>query len=122
MMGFFTNFFKIGKDKVKTLEDNFLVTIADELVKVEHPERKTEQIYWKNIEQIKFINTDEGPFLPDVWLTLLGKEEGYLIPHGAKGYDEVYEIVSKYQGFNFENVIASMSCSDNAEFDLWKRK
>lgn len=121
-MGFFKNFFKIGKDIVKTLEDNFLVTITDELVKVEHPERKTEQIYWKNIEQIKFINTDEGPFLPDVWLTLLGKEEGCLIPHGAKGYDEVYEIVSKYQGFNFENVIASMSCSDNAEFDLWKRK
>jgi hypothetical protein len=117
-MGFFSNLFKKQK---RNPEDDFIVTITNELIKIEHPNRKTEQIYWKNIDIIKLINTDEGPWLPDIWLALLGKEEGCLIPQGAKGYDEVYEIVSKYEGFNFENVIKSMSCTDNEEFELWTR-
>ena len=100
---------------------DFKVTITDTFVRVEHPERKTEQVLWENIEQIKFINTDEGPWMPDVWLALLGKEDGCLIPQGAKGFEEVYDIVSKYDGFNFENAIKSMSCADNAEFQLWTK-
>jgi hypothetical protein len=103
-------------------EDNFTVIITDTLVKIEHPQRKTEQVLWENIQTIQLINTDSGPALSDVWLALFGKEDGCLIPQGAKGFDEVYAIVSKYEGFNFENVIKSMSCTDNATFDLWEKK
>jgi hypothetical protein len=53
---------------------------------------------------------------------LLGQNECYFIPQGAKGYDEVYAIVSKYENFNFENVIKSISSTDNAEFELWTKK
>ena len=119
-MGLFDNLF--GKSKPKNPEDDFKVTITDELIRVEHPQRKTEQILWNDIKEIKLINTDAGPFAPDVWLTLLGDESGCLIPQGAKGYDTIYDIVSKYENFDFENVIKSMSCSDNAEFHLWTRK
>lgn len=52
---------------------------------------------------IKILNTDQGPWLPDVWLVLIGKDDGCMIPYGAKGFDEIYDIVSKYNGFNFEN-------------------
>ena len=117
-MGFFSRLF--NKDK-KQPEDDFEVTITNEFVKIEHPKRKTEQVKWENIREIKLINTDSGPWLPDVWLALIGEKDGCLIPQGAKGYDEVYEIVTKYDGFNFENVILSMSCTDNAEFNLWNK-
>jgi hypothetical protein len=100
-------------------EDDFVVTITDSLVRVEHPVRKTEDIYWKDIQEISLINTDAGPVSPDIWLALIGENSGCLIPQGAKGYDEVYDIVSKYEGFNFENVIRSMACADNARFLLW---
>ncbi|MES2779136.1 MAG: hypothetical protein V4651_04475 [Bacteroidota bacterium] len=62
------NFFKklFSKHEAKQPEDYFKTTITDEFVKVEHPERKTEQILWKDIIEIKFINTDTGPFAPDV--------------------------------------------------------
>jgi hypothetical protein len=119
-MGFLSNLFK--KSKPKNPEDDFKVTITKDLIRIEHPQRKTEQINWQNIEEIKLINTDEGPWLPDVWLALLGQNEGCLLPQGAKGYEEVYEIVSKYENFNFENVIKSMACTDNAEFELWTKK
>jgi len=103
-------------------EDAYIVTITDEYVKVEHPRRKTESIQWKNIEEIWLVNTDDGPFLPDVFLLLTGNNEGCIIPQGTKGCDEVYDIVSKYDNFSFENVIASMTCTDNQRFVLWKRK
>ncbi len=122
-MGLFDKIFK-KKEPAKPWfpEEDYTVTITETYIRVEHPEKKTGQIMWDNIEEIKFINTDEGPWLPDVWLALSGKEDGCLIPQGAKGYEDVYNIVSKYESFNFENVINSMTCTDNAEFPLWTKK
>lgn len=111
-----------GKSKPKNPEDDFFVTITDDFVRIEHPQRKTEQIMWKDITEIKLINTDAGPISPDVWIALLGENSGCLIPHGCKRYEDVYNIISKYENFSFENVIKSMSCTDNAEFLLWTRK
>ena len=110
-----------GKPKPKNPEDNFLVTITREFIRVEHPDRETEEIFWRDIQEIKLINTDAGPFAPDIWLALLGLGSGCLIPHGAKGFETVYEMISQYGNFNFDNFIASMSRSDNAEFLLWEK-
>ena len=110
----------VKSKKNKNTEDDYKVTITAEFVKVEHPKRETEEILWKNITEIKFINTDEGPFLPDVWLALLGENSRCLIPQGTEGCDIVYDIVSKYKNFKFENLIKSMSCAENMEFQLWK--
>jgi hypothetical protein len=117
------NFFKkiFNRSKAKQPEDYYETTITDEYVKVEHPKIATEQILWKNIEEIKLINTDAGPIAPDIWLALLGKESGCLIPHGSVGFDNVYEIISKYDNFDFESVTNSMRCTENKQFVLWKR-
>jgi len=112
----------LKKQIYKNPEDDFVVTITDSFIQVEHPELKTNQIHWNNIEEIKLRNTDSGPWMPDIWLTLIGKDEICLIPQGAKGYAAVYDIVSKYEGFNFENAIKSTACTDNAEFHLWTKK
>jgi hypothetical protein len=122
-MGLFDKLFKMKEaEKPWAPEQDYIVTITETYIRVEHPERKTEQVMWANIQEIKLINTDDGPWFPDVWLALLGKEDGCVIPQSARGYDEVYDIVSKYEGFNFENVINSMRCTDNAEFPLWTKK
>ena len=119
-MGIFNKLFK--KKKSKNPEEDFIITITDKLIRVEHPDRKTEQVFWNNIQEIKLINTDSGPWLLDIWLALFGKEDGCLIPQGAKGFDEVYDIVSKYEGFNFEEASKSFTTTENAEFHLWTRK
>ena len=119
-MGFFSKLF--GKKSAKNPEEDFVVTITDDFVRVEHPNRRTEEIFWKEINEIRFINTDGGPFTIDVWLALIGENSGCLIPQGTKGCEQVYDIVSKYEGFDFENALKSMSCTDNEQFLLWKRK
>ncbi|GCC52591.1 hypothetical protein SanaruYs_28280 [Chryseotalea sanaruensis] len=120
-MGLF-DFLKKNKDRMKDPEDYFQVTINDEGVIVEHPKREKEQVKWADIDNIKIITTDQGPFQPDVWLALLGKDSGCLIPQGAKGHEEVYNVVSKYDRFDFENVIKAMSSTDNQEFLVWTRE
>jgi hypothetical protein len=122
-MGFWNKIFgsKSENSNKKQPEDYYETEITDVYVKVTHPKRKTEQIDWNEIEEIKLINTDEGPFLPDVWLILMGNGKGCSIPQGSDGWNKVYDIVSKYDGFNFENVIKSASCADNETFELWQR-
>lgn len=51
------------------------------------------------------MNTDAGPVEPDVWLALLEKDNCCLIPHGSNCYEDIYNIISQNDKFNFENVI-----------------
>ena len=119
-MGFLDRLFK-KKEERKQPEDCYEISITDEHVKVEHPKGDIEQIKWNEIEKISIVTTDEGPFLPDVWLILMGNEKGCSMPQGAPKYDEVYDIISKYEGFDFEQVIKAVTSTDNAKFELWKK-
>ncbi len=62
-MGFFIRIFSKNKNQ---LEDDFKLTITVHAIKVEHPKRKTEQVQFKNIKEIKLIDTDSGSWAPDV--------------------------------------------------------
>ena len=50
LFNFFKNFF--SKIERKEPEDYYVTKINHDSVKVEHPERETEEILWKDIEQI----------------------------------------------------------------------
>lgn len=102
-------------------EDYFEVTITETFLMVSHSRIETKQIFWKEINEIKLINNNSGPFVPDIWMSLLGENSSCLIPHGSLGFDKVYNIVSKYKSFDFDNVTKSMRCVDNQEFLLWQR-
>ena len=121
-MGLFDKLFK--RQPTKSPEEEYSVTITEEYIQVEHPRVRTGKVLWKNINSIKLVNTDEGPWNPDIWLIVIGEneDEGCVIPHGAKGIDEIYEVISKYENFNFENFGKSMTTAENAEFDLWTKK
>ena len=116
MISFFKNIFK-KSDPI----DKFYVDINSTTVTITHPERDTEKVEWKDIQSIKIITTDEGPFLPDFWLALIGTNEGCLIPLGCQGYDKVYNIVSKYDNFDFKKVIEASTSTDNNEFFIYKK-
>ena len=117
-MGFFSKLF--GRNR-RQPEDDFKITISNTSIKVEHPRRKTEEVRIAGIVEIKLINTDTGPAALDLWLALIGEGDGCLIPHGAEGFEEVFDIITAFEGFNLENFIAAMACTENAEFELWKK-
>ena len=102
-------------------EDLYVTTINEKSVSVYHPQKGIISIEWDKINEIVLLNTDDGPLQPDVWLVLKGENDYCLIPQGCDGFEKVYDIVSKYDGFNFENVINSMSYYENKQFLLWRR-
>jgi hypothetical protein len=116
----FWNLFKRRENKQP--EEYFAVTITDAFIKVQHPKRKTEQVFWDDIRLVKLINNDQGPWSIDIIMVMIGENGGCVIPHGAKGFDEVFDRISKYEGFDFANFGKSMTCTDNAEFIVWVKK
>ncbi|MCB0608731.1 MAG: hypothetical protein H6562_01325 [Lewinellaceae bacterium] len=110
-----------GKANKKSPEELFQVTITDDFVTVEHPKKKTKTVKWAEIEEVRVVNTDQGPWLPDVWIELVGKDDSCSIPQGAEGYNEVFEVVSGYDGFDAMNYIKAMGSTDNEQRVLWKR-
>lgn len=103
-------------------EDDYSVTITTEEIIVNHPNHKIESVLWDDLHTVLIINTDGGPWQPDIWLTLIGHKSRCMIPQGSDGFEKIYDIISKYDGFNFDNFIKSMTCTDNAEFMLWTNR
>ena len=111
------------KKNEKQCNNIFILTVTEEFVQIEHSKRKTEKIRWDEINEIWMVNTDEGPAIPDIWMALVGIENGCLLPTSdCDGYEQVFDVVSKYKYFNFENYIASMSCAENKKFIVWKKE
>jgi hypothetical protein len=121
-MSLFNKIFR-GKDKnvPEQPEDLFQIEITEEYAKVSHPKRPEEEINWNEIEEINIMTTDQGPFVPDVWLILMGNGKRCSIPQGYSGWEDVYNKVSKFPGFDFENVIKSATSIENKTFNLWKK-
>lgn len=117
-MGLFS---KLLGSKVQP-EELYNVTITEVGVNVQHSKAEPSQISWDKLHTIILVNTDEGPALPDVWLKLIDDKGSCLIPQGNIGFEQVYEIVSQFEGFNFENFIKSISTASNAEFILWMNR
>ncbi|HMQ61467.1 MAG TPA: hypothetical protein PKE06_12415 [Flavilitoribacter sp.] len=110
-----------GKADKRNPEELFQVTITDDFVTVEHPKAKTKTVKWTDIEEVRVINTDDDPDFTEVWIELVGKNDRCSIPQGAEGYNEVFEVVSGYDGFDAMNYIKVMGSADNEERVLWRR-
>ena len=101
-------------------EDLYTIEITNDFIKVTHPQENGKTVLWDNITEIHIQTTDEGPYRPDVWLVLIGIDTYCRIPQGNNSYDVIYERVSKWDGFDFEAYIESMSSTENAIFLIWK--
>ena len=102
--------------------NEYTVTTDKKGVTCEHPKRAKESIAWDDVDQVSFLTTNQGPFEEDVWLLLKHNNGGGCsVPMGAEGYDALYDIISKFEDFDFNAVIQAMSSTQNNEFVCWRR-
>ena len=82
-----------------------------------------EQITWQDVEEIKIITTDEGPYQEDVFFALVGpNDKGCLIPHSAAVRTKLLEILqARFSGLDDNMVIKAMGSTTNNSFVVWKR-
>jgi len=119
MMGIFDKLFNIIRVKP---EDYFKVTLTDKWLSVENPKHAVEIVKWNDIHTIQMVNSLEGPWSPNLWLMIIGKHGHCRIPRDATGFNSVYEVISKYKGFDFENFNKSLTSSGNVTFLLWSNE
>jgi hypothetical protein len=93
----------------------------DELILEWKYEKKEKDVYlFKDLKKATIITTDRGPFEEDVFWLLLFKII-IMIPQGA-GTDKLLERLQKFPGFDNDNVIKAMTCSENDSFLVWEKK
>ena len=102
-------------------ETTFNINITNDSINVKRQNVKAKERKWVDISEIYLMNTDITPFDVDIWLVLIGKKNRCIVPFDTKSYDEIYEVISRYDGFNFDNVNKSMSCTGSKFFPLWKK-
>jgi hypothetical protein len=100
------------------------VQIDDAKIVYHRPDKKEEEIKWRDLIEVGIVTTDEGPLQEDVYFMMLGPslDRGCSIPQGAVGTDV---LVSKLQGLpDFDNseLIKAMGCTSNNSFTCWRKK
>jgi hypothetical protein len=82
-----------------------------------------ERIRWDDVQEIRIITTDGGPFSEDVFFALVGGEKkGCLIPHDAAERFKLLEhLQSRFSGLDDDAIIKAMGSTNNRSFLIWKR-
>jgi len=82
-----------------------------------------EQVQWNEIEEIKIITTDQGPYREDVFFALAASNgKGCLVPHDAAVRTKLLEeLQARFPTLNDELVIEAMGSTSNKTFLVWKK-
>ena len=76
---------------------------------------------WAELQLVGVETTPEGPFAEDVYVYLEGAENGFYIPQGAEGVDELVRRLTVLPAFNNEAFANAMCSTSSARFVCWKR-
>jgi hypothetical protein len=101
--------------------NNIIVSVDDVEIRCQRPNGKTEIVSWAELQAVIIETNSEGPFAPDLYWILVGKNRGCVIPAGAEGENQLLERLQKILGFDNEAVIAAMSCVEDQRFLCWRR-
>ena len=102
-------------------ESGFTVSVTEKEVTCARPDGTVERVAWEDLQSVELVNTDEGPFVTDVFWVLNGSSGGCAIPQGATGEAALLARLQGLAGFDNGAVIAAMSRSDNHRTLCWRR-
>lgn len=102
-------------------QDDAIVTIHEDQVIVERVDQKTAVVSWKDLEEIKVINSDSKVLAQGIWLVLIDSSNQCFIPHNTESFNKAIQIASKLDGFYINNLEKALSSSGAESFILWQR-
>jgi hypothetical protein len=82
-----------------------------------------ERIRWDDVDEIRVITTDSGPFAEDVFFLLVDVDKkGCLVPHYAAVRHKLLEqLQSRFEGLDDAAIVKAMASTSNADFLVWKK-
>jgi hypothetical protein len=121
MLRFFTRLFRGKDEKVVHPEHAFRVWDTDEALHCQLRDEPEESMRWDDLHEIRIITTDEGPMLPDAFWRFSSRDREIVFPQMALGEKSVIDRAMKLPGYDYDQSIAAMRSTDNAEFIVWRR-
>ncbi|MDR1796421.1 MAG: hypothetical protein LBR44_03100 [Clostridiales Family XIII bacterium] len=71
------------------------------------------------LSAILIVTTDQGPILDDVFLMLHLPDKRVVVSSTHPGFMDTIEALNQDYTIDYNQVIASMCCAQNARFVLW---
>lgn len=101
----------------------WVVRFDEETVSVTTPEPSLQSLRWDEITRVQIRTTDEGPWAPDVILSLHRVEgDPVIVLNGATGLPDLLgEMARRLPGYRDDEVIRAMGSTSNAIFVVWER-
>jgi hypothetical protein len=103
-------------------KSQFIVRLSESRVECERPDGEVEAVCWDDLQQVELLNTDEGPWLPDVFWVLHGTHGGCVIPWGATGGSELMERLQRLPDFDNAVILDGAASTRNETRVCWTRK
>lgn len=104
-------------------ESKWRVSLEGSRVIVVEPDGTRMEADFEDLQLVKIVTNDTGPWGADVWWAFEGAGEIILCawPQGASGEQPVIDWTMGLSGFDHEAMIGAMSSVENANFIVWRR-
>lgn len=104
------------------LEKNDSATCEDTSIKFTI-EEKPYSFDVSEIDKVSIFTTDKGPLIDDVALAVFFDANMFLLPSEHPQYQPfLFDNIYKMLEVNYDEVIKSTTCVDNAEFVIYEKK
>ena len=99
----------------------YVLVITEDEIACEHKQRARESIRWNDVDKIWYVTTSRGPWSPDEWILLEGRDRGCSFPTEAEGMSAFWdELEKRFEGFNYAPIIEGGT--SHAKHLCWERK
>lgn len=101
------------------MENQFIVTVTEELIQCQRPDGKVESVCFDDLRGVVIETTDRGPFGTDVFWILAGEHCDCIIPMGAQGEKDLFDVFKRLPSFDFQGMLMAMGSTENERFVVW---
>ncbi len=113
--------YALRKRRDAWFRDGTEVRFGEDAISVSDAEGRIEALAWSELDGIYVLTTSGGPIADDVFWVLCSDRLRLHVPQTAAGEDALARALSALPGFDHENLIRAMSCSDDHLFTCWRR-
>ena len=110
------------RPKVSTARNFGRIEFDSEAIRFHLPQGEVQHIQWNELDEVRIMTTDEGPYVEDVFFMLHGEDKKvYTIPQSAEGNVELLARLQMLPDFNNETLIEALGSTSNQQFKLWMK-
>ena len=112
---------RLAKLTEQSVEHKCVVKTSPESIVVVYPDGQECSVRWDQLESVRIVTTEQGPWLCDFWYLLTDGRVQCSIPLGATGGQALLHRLQALPGWDAELAVEAIGSTTNNEFLCWHR-